>query len=42
MTRPTEGYKDYAMSWARWFERRRQMEFVDASVKMGGLFNRSF
>ena len=37
MTRPTEGYEDDAMSWARWFKRRRQMEFADASVKMGGL-----
>ena len=37
MTRLTEGYEDDGMSWARWFERRRQMEFTDASVKKGGL-----
>ena len=33
MTRPTEGYEDDAMSWARWFERRQQMELADALVK---------
>ena len=37
MTRLTEGYEDDEMSWARWFEQRRQIEFTDASVDMGGL-----